>query len=281
MSLCANLMAQEDYHKHEFSLGGSAGVMSLNHKLIEGEGSSSMSGGIGFGYTYFFKKNIGITTGLDFAFYNQDLKFGELSGNQQAFDIDLQKDFEFRYSLFNYKEEQSVFYLNIPIMLNFQYAETESVAFYAAGGFKIGLPINGKYKSAGGDLKTSGYFPHNGDVIDDIPFRGFGEFPVTSHDDKIKYGMSFSLAFETGAKWELPNNMFLYTGVFVDYGLNDIKEKQTEENLLVQYNSLNPEDHIYNGILSSTYQKDGQNKSIISKINTMGYGIKVRLAFGK
>ena len=279
--MCLTVKAQEDYPKHEFSVGGFAGIMSLKHDLEQGTSSDKLSGGIGLGYTYFFSKNIGLATGLDFAFYNQDIKLGEVSGSHQAFDLEVREDFEFRYNLKDYTEQQSAFYLNIPIMMHYQFAETENMIFYAAAGGKIGLPINGKYKSITGNLKTEGYYPHNKDLIDDVPFRGFGEFPVSANEDKIKYKMSVSLAFETGVKWKLSNEMFLYTGVFVDYGLNDIKKEDMGRKPLVQYNPLNPEDHVYSGILSSSNEKEGQENTFVKKINTMGYGLKVRLAFGK
>lgn len=278
---CLTAKAQDDYQKHEFSVGGFAGIMSLKHDLEQGTSKDKLAGGMGLGYTYFFSENLGLATGLDFAFYNQDLKLGEVSGSHQAYDLERRVDFEFRYNLKDYTEQQSAFYLNIPIMMHYQFAEMDNLMFYVAAGGKVGLPINGKYKSIRGSLKTEGYYPHNGDLIDDIPFRGFGEFPVSAHDDKIKYKMSVSLALETGAKWKLPNDMFLYTGVFVDYGLNDIKKEDMGLKPLVQYNPLNPEDHVYSGILSSSNEKEGQENTFVKKINTMGYGIKVRLAFGK
>lgn len=279
---CVHLNAQE-YLKHEFSVGAFGGIMSLNHKMPEGNVSDKISGGIGFGYTYFFNGNIGLSSGLDFAFYNQKLQIDELSENHAAFDLDIQKDFDFRYTLKNYEEEQNAFYLNIPIMLNYQFGKSRKVRFYGAGGFKIGLPVNGKYKTTSGELATSGYYPHTGDLIDDIPFRGFGNFDVRSFDDKVKYKMSFNLAIEGGAKWKIPNDLWLYTGLFVDYGLNDIKKTNEEDGKpLVQYNPLNPEDHIYNGIASSSNKdKNGNQTQLITKVNTMSYGLKIRLAFGK
>lgn len=279
--LSSHITAQE-YQKHEFSVGAFGGLMSLEHKLTVGKSSSSFSAGIGFGYTYFFKENMGLATGVDLTFYNQKIELDEFLGNHQAFDIDRQIDFDFRYTLKDYAENQNAFYLNIPIMLHYQFGTSKKVKFYAAGGFKVGLPINGKYKSESGDLKTAGYFPHNGDLIDDIPFRGFGEFDVKQNEDKLNYKVSFNLAFEGGAKWKLPKDMALYTGLFIDYGLNDIrKEVGGETKSVVQYNQLNPEDHIYNGLSASkTNTSDGQS-SIISKVNTLSYGLKVRLAFGK
>lgn len=284
--LCiSSLMAQEEqkqFQKHEFSVGLMGGVHTLDYDLSLGKQSKPFSGGIGVGYIYFLKKNMGLATGLDLAFYNSKVKLDELKGTQEAFDQYEPGNFDFHYTLRNYEEKQHALFINIPIMLHYQFTDGENVKFYAAGGGKIGLPISGKYKSEGADLNAWGYYSKTDVTLTSQTFRGFGDFVTRKQDNALKYKMAFSLALEVGAKWSLPSDLSLYTGVYVDYGLNDIQKKDKQKGQqLVMYNEMNPESHIFNGIANSSYSQDGQMRTMVDKINLLAYGLKVRLAFGK
>lgn len=284
MAMCGESMAQgkvDEYQKHELSVGVLGGVQALKYDMSVGKSSNKMGGGIGVGYTYFFKEDMGIATGLDLAFYNADIKLADFSGSHAAYDLDLQKDFEFRYTLKNYVEKQTAFYINIPIMFHYQFASSKDVKYYLAAGTKIGLPMSGKYKSEGADLITEGYYPHDESTLYEPKFRGFGSFVTKKNDNELKYKIAISLAIETGVKWKLPNAMALYTGVYLDYGLNDIKKAQKSNASLIQYNPIYPEDHIFAGVANSSFQSEsGSVASMADKINMTSCGVKLRLAFG-
>lgn len=272
----------KEYQKHEFSVGVLGGMHALKYDMSVGESSNKFAGGIGVGYTYFFKKNMGLATGLDLAFYNAEVELNDFSGNHATFDLDRQKDFDFRYTLQNYKEKQSALFINIPIMFHYQFTDGDNVKFYAAAGGKIGIPASGKYKSSGASLKTEGYYSHDNSTLYGPKYRGFGDFVTKQYDNELNYKMAFSLAVEAGAKWTLPNNMALYTGVYLDYGLNDVKKSQKSDASLVEYNQISPEDHIFGGVANSSFKPEsGALSSMVDKINTMAYGVKIRLAFGK
>lgn len=271
-----------EYQKHEFSVGILGGMHALKYDMAVGKSSNKFAGGIGVGYTYFFQKNIGLATGFELAFYNADIKLNDFSGSHTAFDIDLQKDFEFRYSLMNYTEQQNAFYINVPILFHYQFTDGEKVKFYGAAGTKIGIPVGGKYNSSGANLKTEGYYPHDNSTIDDIKFRGFGNFVTKPTDHELSYKMAFSVAVEAGAKWILPKEMALYTGVYLDYGLNDVKKTKKNETTLIQYNAINPEDHIFAGVANSSFKAEsGSLSDMADKIKMISYGVKIRLAFGR
>lgn len=284
--LATPLVAQEenkkDFQQHELTVGLLGGVQTLDYKLSVGKSSKPISGGVGIGYTYFFAHNVGLATGLDLAFYNTKVTLDNYEGSHTAFDNYIQKEFDFRYSLQEYEETQNAFYANVPIMIHYQLTNAKTTNFYVSGGAKIGIPISGKYKSKGATLKTSGYFPHDNSTLTNPRFRGFGDFTTKKSDNELKYKMSFSLALEAGAKWDLPSDLSLYTGAYFDYGLNDIKESTQADLSLIQYNPINPEEHIFNGIAKSSYRQDNETSNYMtSKVRLMAYGLKVRLAFGK
>lgn len=273
-------LTAQNYEKHEFSANLFGGAISLKNKVEVGDYKNKIGGGIGFGYTYFLNENLGIATGIDLSFYNAELSFAELSGSENTFDLDSQEALTYYYSMSNYKETQSAFYLNIPIMLHYEYLDLGNVKFYAAGGFKVGIPVNGKFKSTLDNLQTKGFYPKDNATIDDIPLRGFGEYNSLKANKSLSYKVSYNLAFEVGTKWNLSDALKLYTGVFVDYGLNNVNKKGKEGiQSIVQYNQLSPERPMLNSATYAT-NTEGENP-IVSKINTMGYGIRLRLAFGK
>ena len=107
---------------------------------------------------------------------------------------------------------------------------------------------------------------------------GFGTFTDRNISDEVKFKMAFILSAELGMKWTLKEGLYLYTGAFIDYGLNDILNEDKNKRL-VEYNADSPRDFILNGALVSQYSNGNKAETFIDKITPMAAGIKIRLAF--
>ena len=65
-------------------------------------------------------------------------------------------------------------------------------------------------------------------------------------------------------------------GLFLDYGLNDIKPDASRERL-IDYNAQNPTDFVFGSLLSSS--RDINALQDRDDVRTVSFGIKIQYAF--
>lgn len=273
------VIAQEQ-SRHELSVTGGLGLSSLKFDVNKGDHSQKMGGLLGIGYSYFINDNFGINTGLEITLYNGEAKLNTLTDSYRA--MDTEGEFTFNTSVSDYKEKQRSAYLNIPVMVQYQYPVMEEHRFYAAAGGKIGIPLSGSYKTSGAKFATSGTFDNGGPTIPDAPGLGFYDFTGREVDEDLNYKVAVMLSLETGMKWKVSPSMYLYTGVYFDYGLNDIRKGDKERQFLVYQspdNGVKAEDFQLNSMLHSQYTQNGTTNPMTDKVIPMALGVKIRLAF--
>ena len=266
-------LEQNKYNQHEFSFQVSGGMSPLTFKTEVGESSGGGGFGAGFGYTYRFNPNWGISTGVNVATFGNKLSLDAFNGSYNTTD-NQGDDFRFSYSVTNYEEKQNVTMVLIPIMaryelpLNFNFAETD---LQVAGGFKVGLPLSSKSTVQQGTFSSQGYYSHENQTYQNLPHRGF----VTNHTmDKAKNTLELKtaimLSLEAGLSFNLGNDLALFSGLYFDYGLNDIQKLQDGE--LVQYQSENP---------AALQTGNALQTNMVSKIVPMSVGLKVRIGLNR
>jgi hypothetical protein len=261
--------AQQNVQKHELSIYGLGGYSPIGYTLdTNGSKKSVTGGGAGLGYTININPSLGIVTGIEMSTYGAEISFENIQGDySEGTNTDL---FQFSYSLKNYKETQSITMFSVPIMAQYSLPLGKgSTKFYASGGFKLGFPIVAKTDITPGTVTTSGYYAHEEITYANLPQHGFVsnvEFPTVKKD--LELGFSAALALETGIRFTLSDKIFLYTGVYFDYGLNNI-QKINDKHLL-EYDASNETTYKYNSIL---------NTNSIDKINLLSAGLKLRISF--
>jgi outer membrane protein OmpA-like peptidoglycan-associated protein len=87
--------------------------------------------------------------------------------------------------------------------------------------------------------------------------------------------MAYLLALETGMKWTLQGKKSLYTGIYLDYGLNNIS--QSDQDLLNHDSNFPQKGYQYSSLLNA---KSGSGVSLSDKVNPLSVGIKIRLGLG-
>ena len=245
----------------EFSIYGGGGLSTLMYDIKGSDKSNGFGGLFGLGYTYFFAPNWGIGSGLEMAFYNAEFQFKEY--RQQPYMIaNSEGEMEFRSKVEGYKEEQSVKLLQIPLML--QYQRGENHQFYAAAGTKIGIPLSGKNKVSVDSVRNSGYRKFEDYEYTTQKFLGFGNFAGEKSEKKLPLQTAVLLSAETGMKWKLNEALRLYTGVYLDYGLNSATERKHSSDRIIEYNSQ-----------ERTYAFN----NLIDEITPLAVGLKVKLSF--
>jgi len=254
---------------------------------VNGNSSSGAAGELGVGFTGFITPYVGLDVGLGLSLHNVEARASSL----KIFTTDpkfVTNDYE--YDLFSrlsgYKETHRTFSLSIPFMFQFQTVGSHSGwnrrseythGFYAKAGFKINILLSNTYELKADTLSYSGYFPELDNWAATQEFAGLGTFKFKGEPAKGKFGfVQAMLALEAGGKWRVADNMFIYTGVYFDYGLNDpSKNDRTPTEVFVKdnYTSLDTSPHPQNVQLSLL--------EFSNKMHVMTVGVKLRLAFIK
>lgn len=261
---------------HEISANIDVGSSALKYSISNsGDISSQIGSSFGVGYTYKFNSEWGIVSGIEWTNYKSEISFLKLNDRYMTQD-NYRNDFEWRLTLNDLKEKLEGTYLNIPLLV--QITPNRINKLYANIGFTIGIPLSGKYKSNYTNLVASGYYPETDAEYTDIDFRGFGKFEGKKSQGDIDFDIAFMLSAECGMKWNLSNSINLYTGGYVNYGLNNILKENGHYNI-ISYDELHPTNFQYNGLLFSKYTHESITKPFVDKIVPLSFGLKVKLGF--
>jgi hypothetical protein len=254
---------------HEFSINGGGGLSTLNYTLSSGEKTLGFGGEFGLGYTCVFVKTVGIHVGANIALYNSDVTLDDVQIVTENL-IDNEGDhFNLHTTLNTYKESQNAMFLNIPVMIQLQTKLRHK--FYVMGGVKIGIPLSCKYKVSDATITNEAYYPDYNNWLTDQTFAGYGRFENVNAKGDYEYSISTTLALETGIKWKIGKIPALYTGVYFDYGLNNITQESDQPFVNYTYTNSEPAEFTTNSALPAA----------ADKINVMAVGIKMRMALMK
>ncbi len=260
------------YPRHEVTIGLGGGLSTLNYKIENGTHTNGFGGQAGLGYMFFFSKHWGLGTGIDINLFTAKSKLDNgVGGSYNATVINglLPNDnFVFNYNLSNYEEKQKAWYLSIPLMLQFQTAGKNK--FFIAAGGKIAFPVSSTYKADSYTMQTNGVFP-DGRTYDDLPQYGFGQFDKSSDGD-LDLDLAYFASLEAGVKWQLCKKNSLYTGIYLDYGLNNVYKKSEKE--FVEYTGN------MDVVTNSSVQSKINGVESVDKMTPLALGIKIKYAFG-
>lgn len=279
-----SVFAQKQQNRHEVSVWGAGGISTLQYDLpADGERKTGFGALGGIGYSYFFNYNWSLGIGAEFSVLNAKSQFETLSDNYLMADPSSTMLLRIKTEGQNYEEAHHAYFVNIPIMARFQTDITEKAKFYVAAGPKIGLPIKSNFDSWGAltttglELDASG-LPHTNDWYADMPNHGFSTYGGGTPDQESDLKLNFIAAIETGVKWQLNNKWSLYTGLFLDYGLNDIRDVENygEHKNFFDRNRYESSQYTRNSVFFSDYN----GTPFVDRVNTFSFGVKAQLAFG-
>ena len=225
------------YSQHEISIFGGGGISGLHYSATVGHPKSGFGGQFGLGYRFFFSPELGAGVNIGISQYKTDFHAENINLSYGATDME-GAIFDFRSSVNGYEENQNVTFLQIPVVLQYQLRN-----YYVAGGFKAGIPLSGKYGSTVYALKNSGYYFEDNYEYTTQKFMGFGTFNGIDSKGDLEFKTAFSITFESGLKLKF-DKLFLYVGVYFDYGLNNTIDKTTLQ--FVEYNKANPDVFVLN-----------------------------------
>jgi outer membrane protein OmpA-like peptidoglycan-associated protein len=277
--------------KHEVSVYAGGGLATLQDNFIEGNSKLDFGGNAGLGYTFFFNKHWGLGTGVGASLFSGKYNIPSLPEQYTILNgFGENEDFDFRYVAEGYSERQQAIFLDIPLMVHFQAGK-----FYAAFGGKVGIPFNASFNNNLDRLRTAAQTSYDGqmgeeiDLIYTMPEIGLGNFDNMSNSGELNFKPAFFASAEIGIKWKLSETVSLYTGAYIDYGLNNIKKEGAEQPFIDYNNATFSQNAAFNqdaapavfhpnSILTSTVQQTG--KPMAEKVAPLAAGIRLTLAFG-
>jgi len=223
--LCINVMSQEKGSYITISAGlGPTGykynIQGVN-EFAKPKDELKLGGQVGIGYSYYFTKNFGISTGLGLSHYRT---YGKLLGEFQDFITKVESEIKFnsyelgtyidkdpigtatRYKLRvrtqNWMEYQSGKYLEIPLLFNLQkkFGKNEYFGIYLGVGAKFQIPISTTYSIIDEDTKKelqAGINVYGFYTEDNLPLGRYDDenMPlVSAHGFGVNYAPSKTLS---------------------------------------------------------------------------------------
>lgn len=222
------------------------------------------------GYRYYFSGQWSLGSGAEFQIYNSRINLNQINGLSDARDAE-GSNFQFRYEAKNYREDQSAFYVAIPLNLQFETGKSSGTSWYMNMGGKLAFPVSARYQTKIPTLVTTGYYAEWNVELADPAFMGFGQWnDLRSDKSDFETKKAFLLSAETGIK--MHNRFFTYLGVYADYGLNNILTGNNEP-AVIGYVTDNPTRFSYQSVTRSL---DPEGAPWAGKLNLLSLGIKLR-----
>jgi outer membrane protein OmpA-like peptidoglycan-associated protein len=92
--------------------------------------------------------------------------------------------------------------------------------------------------------------------------------------------LSCTGTLEAGVKWNMGIGTDLYTGIYLDYGLNDMVRDRGKTRF-VEYSYANPAEPQINSLLTSIYGYSVNSLYFMENVTPLAIGIKLKLAFSR
>jgi outer membrane protein OmpA-like peptidoglycan-associated protein len=264
---------------------------------INGGGTSKMNAGLNFGlaYSYFMHENVSILLGVGLSFYNTTAVLPTMYSFIGSANV-LNDNLYIERYMSGYTEQQSVMTLNIPLMFSY----VSDYKFYIRGGVQLGIPLRSVYTATNANIMQGYRFMLPSTNLSTLIYDGFetpnvkvkaGNFRMAPKvTDYIKTNISIILSIEAGIRLMIHPKHTLYTGVFFDYGVNNMivnrdmifirgEPKDISDNLNTEL--INPsvkENFMTNSLLNSR-QPETRKSIDEAKSKTTGNGVMPNSSF--
>jgi hypothetical protein len=241
----------------------------LSYRLEDGTVSDISTIGFAANIAFNVNSNIGIVSGLEIVNYG-----GKATGNftETYSTYDANGDMlDFTYSLKDYREQQRLMLLSVPLMVRFSTPAFSDVniKYFVACGFKIGIPVVQRATITPGSVTTTGYFHRELALYEDFPEQGFvnGLTGIT-RQSSMDFRLGVAAALETGLIFMSSENISAGASIYCDIGLNNILKRDNRH--IVEYQRFTPGQLRFNSIMKTKH---------VSSVETLSIGLKLSIYF--
>jgi OmpA-OmpF porin, OOP family len=246
------------------------GLQGTTYQLQNGKDKFLPGGSLGLDYTFRLGSQWGLLTGIMGGIYRTQATFPDgLIFNYNQVD-DEGSAFQYSLKTIGYKEAQRFFAATIPLLLQYHTADEGTQWWINAGG-KVFFPFNSSIQISAKQLILSGYYPDYNLEVSNLPQHGFGALNNWKTSATTEFKPTAALSAATGFSFRASAGKRLYIGVYADYGLTDLKEKNGTLPFAT-YNAGGINGVQANGVL---------NMPNAGKVGLLSVGLQVRLSFGE
>jgi hypothetical protein len=241
----------------------------LNYNLDGGKSSNVYTAGFASNIIFNITQNIGLVSGLEIAVYS-----GKATGNfEESYDTWNSKDGDltFNYILRDYSEQQKLALLSIPLMVRYSTNPFSDVyaKYFAAFGFKIGIPLVRRAVIQPGVLTTTAYLHEDKILYDGFPEQGLvTNFHAPVQRSKMDFNVGAALSLETGVTVMSNEKISAGASIYCDFGLNKLLRPGNMH--IVEYQESKPGKLLFNSIMTTNR---------VSSIEQFSVGIKLTVYF--
>lgn len=252
----------------QFSIEATGGLQGLQYKLTQGKTTLQAGGGLGLNYTFLLGKKWGLLTGIGAGYYSTKATLND--GTYSTYQVDdAGSAFEYKVATKGYTEQQHFIAAAIPVMA--QYHTTGNKAqWYIQAGTRIIVPMNATIKASAAQLTTSGYYPDYNIEVGNLPQHGFGTTSNWTSETKTALKPTATASIATGISFPIGCALRLYTGVYADYGLTDMRKQAGDQSLVT-----------YTGNTTMVQTNSVLHTNQAGTARVMAFGLQVRISFGK
>jgi len=245
------------------------GLQGMRYKLQNGQTKALPGGSLEVSCAFRVSDGWDLLTGIAAGVYRTQatLKDGTVFTYNQVDDAG--SAFQYQAKFTGYKETQQLVAANIPLLLQF-HTTGSAIEWYVDAGGKVLLPITNSEQVSARQLNLSAYYPNYHVVVSNLPRHGFGTVNNWKGSASSKFKPAAALSAATGAGFRLSSGASLYTGVYVDYGLTDIRAGKGSMPL-VTYSPAGLNEARANSLLNTQYA---------GPVTLLAFGLQVRIGFG-
>ncbi len=245
------------------------GLQGTQYPLLNGQNKLLPAGSLGLLYTFELGRNWGLITGITGGAYRTQatLPNGTTFSNYQVDD----EGSAFHYSMKTqgYKETQQFLAAGVPLLLQFHTAGA-GTQWYFNGGGKVLFPSSDNAAISAQQMNLSGYYPDYNVTLSNLPQHGFGTITNWKASTTAVLKPAAALVAATGLSFALSRSTRLYTGLYAEYGLTNLKSG-SDSMPLVTYSPTGITAIKASGVL---------NMQNAGKMKALSFGLQVRISFG-
>jgi len=248
---------------------------------------------VGLRYTYFFKKFMGFTTGVDFSSYNATFGLkgildwnGVTTGYNEMltptpYSHRLNFDAEGKTGS-KWSELETIGMVEVPIALTFK-AKPNKVGFLGTLGLKLGFPVTGSYKYEG-TLNHTAYFDNMG-YLEVNPDRymmndKYEDIAAIKYDKKVWNVLNCGVFAEAGILFQVHPRVDMSLSIYGSYYINSVNGTPDEDRQKLGFASANNNYATANNgeMQSIMNQYNGLiGTDVVDRINPFSCGVKLAL----
>lgn len=251
------------------NIGLNGGLQGTRYQLQNGQSQLLPGGSLDLGYRFRLGNSWDLLSGITGGIYRTQasLPDGVVFSSFQVDDAG--SAFQYTMKTVGYKETQQFFAAGVPLLLQYHTTGT-GVQWYFDGGGKVFVPFNSSIRVSAAQLTLSGYYPDFNIAISNLPQHGFGTINGWKASATTQLRPSATLSAATGLSFPLSSGARLYVGLYVDYGLTDLKSK-TDSMPLVTYSPTG---------ITGVHAGSILNGSGAGQVSVVSFGLQLRLSFG-